>query len=819
MEKIKNNIVNVIYLFIIASPILDNVTYLMREIMQLNVSFSTILKPLIMGLIYLFFIAYLFFVKKQKPIYLIPMFIVVIYAGVHILITKNAFFSFSYSTFSEEVKRMIQIIYVMLVICNFVILYRNKEDFNFHSDQLIKVLAISGMIYYVFYFASLITGTSALSYSNDTNLGYQGWLVPSHLINHIGSLLIPLVWLQYKKEKNKIWLGMFTLMCILCFGFIGTKSGTFSIYIILALLILFELIRAVFSFEKKILYILSFLVIFLCGTIFAYRYTYTYQNIYVMRNDLEQSEGMLSEKVTNIIDSVEGGSSVNIADPARMKYYKTVEKSLVNLEKVTYENGLAGADNRTNELIYNSYLFRNLGWKHQIFGVGFCNQPNHLYMENDVYSMLFNYGIIPFVLVYLPFLLIFAFVLIKIFIQFVKAKLQFFEEEYMLLIAMSLFIFLTYTTGYLLIQTSLIILYVPIFIHCFDALNKKIGTVNLKNRIRKYLSIVSRMKNRGHYRKELSKRDALSVFDYMELSQDMPVAHYELSKDNTLYGIAHCLRSYAGYHGLLDSYIEHGVNFSTSVYPPDAVNGLSNIIAVSKRRIDIINQNYTKHVYPVGPYIHYADPLYGQAQFDQDKKVLGKVLLIFPSKSIEGVNHTFDSDEFIAEIKKVKEKVGADTVLVNIYFYDIQQGMHKRFAAEGFQIVTAGHKNDIHFTNRLKYIISLADYTMSNNIGTHIGYCLYMKKPHYVFRQKVEISGENAQEEFYEERLRTYNESQKQILDAFSAFSFEITEKQLEIYREHWDPKSIKSKEQLFDILKDSEYRKDEKSKCNCTGI
>ena len=74
-------------------------------------------------------------------------------------------------------------------------------------------------------------------------------------------------------------------------------------------------------------------------------------------------------------------------------------------------------------------------------------------------------------------------------------------------------------------------------------------------------------------------------------------------------------------------------------------------------------------------------------------------------------------------------------------------------------------------------------------------------------------------EEFYEERLRTYNESQKQILDAFSVFSLEITKEQNEVYCEHWDPESIKSKEQLLSILKDSDYRKNEKSQCNCAGI
>ena len=66
MGKLKNNISNLIYIFIIASPILDSVTYFMREVVHLDLSLSTILKPVIMGLIYLFFVAYFYFVKKKS---------------------------------------------------------------------------------------------------------------------------------------------------------------------------------------------------------------------------------------------------------------------------------------------------------------------------------------------------------------------------------------------------------------------------------------------------------------------------------------------------------------------------------------------------------------------------------------------------------------------------------------------------------------------------------------------------------------------------------------------------------------------------------
>lgn len=47
-------------------------------------------------------------------------------------------------------------------------------------------------------------------------------------------------------------------------------------------------------------------------------------------------------------------------------------------------------------------------------------------------------------------------------------------------------------------------------------------------------------------------------------------------------------------------------------------------------------------------------------------------------------------------------------------------------------MTTAGHQLDINFLNRLKTIILLSDYTCSNSIGTHTGYCVYLGKPHLV---------------------------------------------------------------------------------------
>ena len=58
-------------------------------------------------------------------------------------------------------------------------------------------------------------------------------------------------------------------------------------------------------------------------------------------------------------------------------------------------------------------------------------------------------------------------------------------------------------------------------------------------------------------------------------------------------------------------------------------------------------------------------------------------------------------------------------------------------------VVTAGYIMDPLFLSRLKSIIQLSDLTMSNNVGTHLGYCIYLNKPHWIVRQKIGNTSHN----------------------------------------------------------------------------
>lgn len=163
--------------------------------------------------------------------------------------------------------------------------------------------------------------------------------------------------------------------------------------------------------------------------------------------------------------------------------------------------------------------------------------------------------------------------------------------------------------------------------------------------------------------------------------------------------------------------------------------------------------------------------------------------------SLEGVVYDYDNYEFITEINRLSTSF--DSVLICMYWVDIQEGRHKIYEKEGFVIVTAGHRNDSNFLRRLRDIILISSMTMSNRPGTHIGYCIALGKSHYLFNQEYKLYGKNVKNEFFERNSSSYLTSvaneKNEIIEAFSTYNENITSKQLEIAEKYWGKHEIKT--------------------------
>jgi hypothetical protein len=304
---------------------------------------------------------------------------------------------------------------------------------------------------------------------------------------------------------------------------------------------------------------------------------------------------------------------------------------------------------------------------------------------------------------------------------------------------------------------------------------------------------------------ESERRKELSLFDYNELIKDIPFVPQERVIDNNLYGYAFHVKKYAGFDGDLKGYMEHGLYWGVH---KDARSWHFNKFYTlsSRKNEEIIRELSGKTVISLGPYIHYAKPLFKKEDRNNLKKELGKTLLVFPSHSVKNMDVSFDLERFISEINRRKK--GFKSVLVCMYFIDAwKQSLVERYEKEGYRIVTSGHRLDNYFVARQRTLIELADMTMSNEVGTHLGFCIYLNKPHFLFSQSLRKKAvSNLHQKRYDNEVQQHikkeiSNDRAKLSALFSSFRNEISEEQYAICNRLWGFDEIKSKKELQDIL------------------
>ena len=189
-----------------------------------------------------------------------------------------------------------------------------------------------------------------------------------------------------------------------------------------------------------------------------------------------------------------------------------------------------------------------------------------------------------------------------------------------------------------------------------------------------------------------------------------------------------------------------------------------------------------RKIITVGPYIKYADFFKSKEELMQIKQQYGKILLVFPSHGIDTVKSQYDINEFINAINDVKDNF--DTVFISLHWVDVIEGLDALYKQYGFITVTSGSASDPWFLNRHKDLIFLSDHTMSNNLGSYIGYSICMGKPHYLYKQETNYVNKTSGEEI--KIAKSHYEALDKFQQHFSTFSPEITKEQIELVEQYW---------------------------------
>ena len=311
------------------------------------------------------------------------------------------------------------------------------------------------------------------------------------------------------------------------------------------------------------------------------------------------------------------------------------------------------------------------------------------------------------------------------------------------------------------------------------------------------------MEKEIEYRKKLPLTNVEDLAKNFEFSYDSEILKGEIFLAR--YGMNRILKKYAGlpYDYNIHALFEHGIIYTDYVGGAFRIHEYLPSIVASQFRIKILEkQKGYKGAYAIGPYIHYANSLLSKEEIKSEKERLGRTLLVFPSHSIDCAVANFNENTFLTKIKEIGKDF--DSVRICMYNHDVILKRHIPYLKEGFEVVTAGQTNDYYFLPRLKSIIQLSDMTMANDIGTHLGYAIYLDKPHYLIKQNVSFDVTNKivekNEKEAEERENNSSNTHK-IINLFSDYEERISKDQYELISYLWGFNEVKTPSELKNLI------------------
>lgn len=299
-------------------------------------------------------------------------------------------------------------------------------------------------------------------------------------------------------------------------------------------------------------------------------------------------------------------------------------------------------------------------------------------------------------------------------------------------------------------------------------------------------------------------------------------AYYPIVRNNRLYGNEQLLRTYSGREDYLTSIIEHGVYFgnNTQKVGNEFEWELGCILTYGDYRKNLINEVFPDYYCEtIGVPIHYAkeDKEFRkelELKIDTEKRTL----LFFPVHGNEFFSPVYDIKKTICKVIQIANQRKCYNIIMCVYHGDV--ALFRKIAEEINEdrvvITTCGNRYDARFLCRHRSMIQLSDLTASNSLGTHLGYCIYLNKPHILIPQSFTYEGDDrAINEDFGNSNRSVNWKTEFAMETerfrriFNESQEKITQEQLDICDYYWGFSKIKSPKEISNIYdKCREYTK-----------
>lgn len=448
MKKLKVEEINLetlLCIFIVACPILDMASFLFRNAFGTNFSPSTIIRPVIS----IVCILYIFIKEKYKGKMIGVAAVYGIYAIAHLAIFRTLQNGASYSGVLHEAQYLVNYSFMILNLFLYFYVFRNTN-----GERLKTSILISSFIYISCIFLAIFTGTSSPTYIEE-GIGQKGWFESG---NSLGAILILVLFILLEMLKEKKY-RVLTIITIALIGIflttqIGTRVGLFGFVLVVGLFLVVEIIMSLYQksgINKKIITggILGMTVVIAAIGVLG-------SNTLQRRKHLENMESTIMDETTGKPAHVTG----DLMEMAKQIEKQTIpegylseaqKKSIWELYEIANKYEIENTDQRMQELVYHLCLVKNQkNLLLMLVGNGYMVHFRELILEMEIPAFLFNFGILGFILYFIPFL----FVLLYGFYMGIKNRIQI-DANYLMLLLGSGFTFaLSFFSGYTFFNSS-----------------------------------------------------------------------------------------------------------------------------------------------------------------------------------------------------------------------------------------------------------------------------------------------------------------------------------------------------------------------------
>lgn len=436
---------HILLIFIIIQPILDLITSIQSIYTDINVSLSALIRgiALVVTVILL-----LFRNEKKIRIYMIAF---IIFSFFHLL---NNYLNKGFSPLLSEMYTYIRYFYFPIILMLF---YKVYQD-NFFDRKIITWI---GAFYFGISFLAFITGTSFVSYMGDDKIGWNGWFYSANERGNTYSILLPLLIPFFIKNKNYILLIFLAIFVMLL---LGTKVGYLSVLITLISSIIILLKNM--GKNRDVMISIAVISVLLILVLYLTPYLPVYKNILIQNSKIEE---ILDNKTTMIEIT---------ANTSRYLYSNSETQTIPS---VNYNDLI---NNKEENLVFsgrelffdqNVEYFMNQGIVNQLLGSGMTNKEiNHVSVaekvEIDIFDVFFTFGIIGFVIYFIPIL----YIINSIFKLFVlKFKHQLNVDTWFMLISIINSFAISFISGHILLAPSVSIFLVLVICKLYNELKQK----------------------------------------------------------------------------------------------------------------------------------------------------------------------------------------------------------------------------------------------------------------------------------------------------------------------------------------------------------